>query len=140
VTTFFVPGVEPDRADARWLELAETVEAPAVGPADRVLSVRFARGAEEWTATVGELLSGQLAARTERRPARRTSASRSAPARRVTDPATVQAIFDTGDAYVVVTDSRPVGDVSDSTWENPVPIPRRDAREVLRFGAAHCRQ
>jgi hypothetical protein len=134
VTAFFVPGVEPDEADARWRELAETVEAPAVGPADRVLSVRFVRGAEEWTATVGECLSGQLAARTDRRPARRSSVSRSAPTRRVTDPATVQAIFETGDAYVVCTDAHPVGDVSDSTWENPVSIARHEARGVLRFG------
>ena len=135
MTAFFLPGAEPDQAEARWRELAETVEAPAVGPADRVRSVRFTRGAEEWTATVGECLSGQLAARTDGRPARRTSASRSAPTRRVSDAATVQAIFDTGDAYVVVTDGRPLGDVGDSTWENPVSIARRDARGVLRFGA-----
>jgi hypothetical protein len=135
MTAFFVPGVEPGEAEARWLELAEMVEAPVVGPADRVESVRFVRGAEEWTATVGACLSGQLVARTDRRPARRTSAARSAPTRRVTDPATVQAIFDTGDAYVVLTDGHPVGDVRDSTWDNPVAIPRHDARGVLRFGS-----
>ena len=134
MTAFFVPGVEPEQADARWVALAEVAEAPVVGPADRVWSVRFVRGAEEWTATVGECLSGQLAARTDRRPARRTSAARSAPTRRVSDAATVQAVFDTGDAYVVVTDARPHGDVRDSTWENPVSIPRREARGVLRFG------
>jgi hypothetical protein len=134
VTGFFVPGVEPDRAEARWLELAEVVAAPAVGPADRVRSVRFAAGAEEWTAEVGEPLSGQLAARTDRRPARRGAPSRSAPTRRVTDTATVLAVFDTGDAYVVVTDAHPVGEVRDSTWDNPTSIARRAAREVLRFG------
>ena len=134
MTGFFVPGLEPDRAETRWLELAELVAAPAVGPADRVVSVRFVRGAEEWTATVGECLSGRLAARTDRRHARRSSTARTAPTRRVTDPATVQAIFDTGDRYLVVTDVHPVGDVRDSTWENPVPIARHEAREVLRFG------
>jgi hypothetical protein len=134
MTAFFVPGVDPEQAEARWLELAATAGAPVVGPADRVRSVRFVRGAEEWTATVGECLSGQLAARTDRRPARRTSAARSAPTRRVTDPATVQAIFDTGDAYVVLTDGHPVGDVRDSTWDNPVSIARHEARGVLRFG------
>jgi hypothetical protein len=135
VTAFFVPGVEPDRAEARWLELAGMVEAPVVGSADRVQSVRFLRGAEEWTATVGENLSGQLAAKTERRSLRRVPSSRSAaPTRRVTDPATVQAIFDLGDSYVVLTDCHPVGEVSDSTWANPIAIPRYDARQVLRFG------
>lgn len=134
MTAFFVPGMTPDEAEARYLELAEMADAPAVGPADRVLSVRFVRGAETWTATVGEYLSGQLAAMTDRRPARRTSSSRSAPTRRVADTATVQAIFDTGDAYVVLTDSHPVGDVRDSTWANPVSIPRYDTRQVLRFG------
>lgn len=134
MTAFFVPGVDPDEADARWRALAETVEAPVVGPADRVLSVRFVRGAEEWTATVGQYLSGQLVARTDRRPARRTSAARTAPTRRVSDAATVQAVFDTGDAYVVVTDGHPLGEVRDSTWENPVSIARREARGVLRFG------
>jgi hypothetical protein len=131
---FFVPGVEPEQAEARYAELAEMVEAPAVGPADRVLSLRFTRGAEEWTAEVGECLWGELAARTDRRPARRAVTPRSAPTRRVTDPATVQAIFDTGDTYVVVTDGHPVGGVRDSTWANPVSIPRRDTRRVLRFG------
>ena len=134
MTGFFVPDAEPEQADARWRALAETVGAPEVGPADRVLSVRFVRGAEEWTATVGECLSGQLTARTDRRPARRSSGSRSAPTRRVTDPATVQAIFDTGDAYLVCTDGHPVGDVHDSTWENPVSIAGHEARGVLRFG------
>lgn len=132
VTTFFVPGVEPDRAEARWAELADIAEAPLVGPADRVRSVRFVRGAEEWTATVGDCLSGELAGKIDRRPARRSS--RSAPTRRVSDPATVHAIFDTGDSYVVLTDCRPVGEVSDSTWENPISIPRHAAREVHRFG------
>ena len=129
MTAFFVPGVDdPDRAEARWVELADSVEAPVVGPADRVRSVVFTVGAEEWTATVGERLSGQLAARTDR-PGRRSS-PRSAPTREVSDVATVTAIFDTGDSYRVVTDGPP-----DSTWDNPFPIPRRHARRVLRFGA-----
>jgi hypothetical protein len=129
VTAFFVPGVEPDQAEGRYVELAEMVEAAVVGPADRVLSVRFTHGAEEWTATVGECLSGQLAGKTDRRSARR-----SAPTRRVTDPATVQAIFDTGDDYLVLTDCLPVGEIRDSTWENPFAITRRHTRGVLRFG------
>ncbi|HEY2222247.1 hypothetical protein [Actinomycetospora sp.] len=134
MTAFFLPGVEPDRAEARYVELAEMVEAPLVGPADRVLSLRFVQGAEEWTATVGECLSGQLTARTDRRPAGRSSSAASSPARRVSDPATVQAIFDTGDAYRVVTDGHPVGEVSDSTWDNPFSISRPRTRQVLRFG------
>jgi hypothetical protein len=46
----------------------------------------------------------------------------------------VQAIFDTPNAYVVLTDGHPVGDVRDSTWDNPVSIARHEARGVLRFG------
>ena len=132
MTAFFVPGAEPDRAEARYGELAAMVDAVVLRPADRVLSVHFVRGAEEWTATVGERLSGQLAARTDRLPARR--ASRSAPTREVSDPATVQAIFDMGDSYRVLTDGPPVGDVDDSTWDNPFSIPGRTARRVRRFG------
>jgi hypothetical protein len=132
VTAFFVPGAEPDRAEGRWRELAELAGAPVVGPADRVRSVRFAQDAEEWTATVGEGLSGELTGASGRR---RGAAAASARARRVTDPATVQAIFDTGDAYVVVTDVHPLGDVRDSTWENPFSVPRHRSRQVLRFGA-----
>jgi hypothetical protein len=133
VTTFFVPGVEPDRAEARYVELAEMVDALVGSPADRVLSVRFARGAEEWTATVGARLSGELATGTGRLRARRTSSLRSAPTRQVSDTATVQAIFDVGDSHLVVTDGVPVGDVRDSTWDNPFSIPRRDTRRVQRF-------
>lgn len=135
MTAFFVPGVPPEEAEARWLEFADSVAAPVVGPADRVRSVRFAQGAEEWTATVGECLAGQLAARTDRRAARRGPPAGSARARRVTDPATVQAIFDTGDAYLVVTDADPVGEIVDSTWDSPFPVPRHRTREVLRFGS-----
>jgi hypothetical protein len=133
VTPFFVPGAEPDRAEARYAELAVTAGAEAAPPTDRVHSVRFAQGAEEWTATVGDPLSGQLAARTDRRPGGRGPASRSAPARRVTDTATVQAIFDVGEAYLVVTDAPPVGGADDSTWDNPFSIRRPVVRHVDRF-------
>ena len=132
MTGFFVPGAEPDRSEARYAELAATVDAVVLRPADRVLSVRFPQGAEEWVATVGERLSGQLTARTDRRPAPR--ASRSAPAREVSDPATVLAVFDMGDRYLVLTDARPLGTIDDSTWDNPFSIPGRTARRVRRFG------
>ena len=133
MTAFFVPGEEPDRAEARYAELAGIAGAEPVPPTDRVRSVRFAQGAEEWTATVGEALSGQLAARTDRRPTRRGPASGSAPGRRVTDTATVQAIFDTGTAYLVVTDGPPVGAADDSTFDNPFPVRRPVVRHVDRF-------
>ena len=132
MTAFFLPGVEPDRAEARYGELAALVGAVVVRPADRVRSVEFVHGAEEWTATVGERLSGALAGKTVR-PARRSS-PRSAPVRRVSDTATVQAILDLGDAYRVLTDAPPVGEVVDSTWDNPVPVAGRSVRRVLRFG------
>lgn len=135
MTAFFVPGVEPDGAEARYAELAEMVDAVVARPADRVLSVRFVRGAEEWTATVGTRLSGELAAGTGRLRARRTSSMRSAPTRQVSDTATVQAIFDVGDSHLVVTDGLPVGAIRDSTWDNPFSIPRHDVRRVDRFGA-----
>lgn len=128
MTAFFVPGVGPEQAEARYVELAELVTAEVVRPSDRVRSVRFVRGAEQWTATVGENLSGQLAARTDRRYARRA-----APTRRVSDSATVQAIFRAGDAHLVVTDAGPIGAVDDSTWDNPVSIAHRDTRQVDHF-------
>ena len=128
---FFVPGEDPDRAEARYAELAGIAGVDVAPPTDRVRSVRFAHGAEEWTATVGQALSGQLAARTDRRPGRRGPAS--APARRVSDTATVQAIFDAGEAYLVVTDAPPVGGADDSTWANPFSIRRPTVRHVDRF-------
>lgn len=131
---FFVPGVEPDGVEARYAELADMVDAPVVGPPDRVESLRFVRGAEEWTAVVGERLSGQLGARTDRRSSRRAPSPRSAPVRQISETVTVQAIFDVGDRYLVVTDAHPVGEIRDSTWENPVPVPRYDTRRVRRFG------
>ena len=127
---FSVPGEDPDRAETRYAELAGIAGADVAPPTDRVRSVRFAHGAEEWTATVGQALSGQLAARTDRRPGRRGPAS--APARRVSDTATVQAIFDAGEAYLVVTDAPPVGGADDSTWDNPFSIRRPAVRHVDR--------
>ncbi|MEJ2871931.1 hypothetical protein WCD74_29515 [Actinomycetospora sp. OC33-EN08] len=132
MTEFFVPGA--DDAEARYAELAEFAGAEPAPPADRLRSLRFARGAEEWTATVGEHLSGLLAARTGRRPARRSSATRSAPSRRVDDPTSVLAIFFAAGTWLAVTDARPVGAVDDSVWDNPVRIPDRDVREMHRFG------
>jgi hypothetical protein len=125
VTGFFVPGADPDHSEARYAELAERAGVAVPGPTDRVRSLRFVRDAEEWTATVGEALSGRLAAPTSRR---------SAPARRVTDPATVHAVLPTDEGYVVVTDGAPLGTVVDSTWDNPITVPRRAARQVVRFG------
>ncbi|MDL5159780.1 hypothetical protein [Actinomycetospora termitidis] len=128
MTAFFVPGTDPDTAESRYAELAELAGAAVGHPADRVRSVRFVRGAEEWTAAVGEHLSGRLAARTDRRTARG-----SAPTRRVSDPATVQAVFHTGHGYVLVIDTPPVGTVDDSVWDNPVTIAEHDARDVVLF-------
>jgi hypothetical protein len=128
VTAFFVPGVGAGQAETRYAELAEVAGAAAGSPEERFASIRFVHGAEQWTAAVGHPLSGQLAA-TTRGPARRASA----PHRRVTDPATVLAIFAAGDSYRVVTDAHPVGAVGDSTWDNPFTVTHRDTRQVERF-------
>ncbi|NMO93542.1 hypothetical protein [Actinomycetospora sp. TBRC 11914] len=130
MTAFFVPGVGPDRAESRYAELAAIAGAEPSGPEDRVRSIRFVHGAEEWTATVGEPLSGQMT-RTARHPVRRASA----PSRTVSDPASVQAIFAVGDSWAVVTDAGPAGEVRDSTWDNPVTVSHRDTRQVVRFDA-----
>ncbi|WP_433802212.1 hypothetical protein [Actinomycetospora sp. CA-084318] len=132
---FFVPGAGPDDAEARYAELAALVGASPAAPADRVRSLRFTRGAEEWTATVGRPLTGRLAARTDRRPPRRSATSRSAPTRDVADPATVRAVLATGDGWAVVTDAAPVGPVDDSTWDNPFHVPAHDVRGFERFGS-----
>ena len=126
MTEFFVPGVEPGQAETRYRELAEVAGGEVAEPADRIRSLRFVQGAEEWTATVGEPLSGRLGA-----PGRRASGA----ARRVTDPATVQAIFRAGDAYRVLTDAPPHGTVTESTWDNPITVTHRDTRAVAGFDA-----
>ncbi|MCD2190564.1 hypothetical protein [Actinomycetospora soli] len=123
---------EPGSDEQRYAEAAALVGTTPPAPADRVRSLRFTRGAEEWTATVGRPLTGRLAARTDRRPPRRAPATRSAPTRDVSDPATVRAVLPADGGWAVVTDAAPHGPVDDSTWENPVHVPDRDVREITR--------
>ncbi len=132
MTSFFVPGADPDDAEGRYVELAGMVELDVPPPAARVRSLRFTQDAEMWSATVGEYLTGHLASGRGGRVSR-TSDPRSPHTRRVSDPATVQAIFDAGEVYLILTDAPPVGNVGDSTWANPVRVTPRLARDVRRF-------
>ena len=108
---FFVPEAPPEDQEAVFVELARFAKQPVPQLSERVYSITYDHGPEEWRATVGERLRG---VRRKRIRSEGTAVEREMPIR---DPALVVAIFP-GTAYLVVTDSRPIGGVR-SGWRNP---------------------
>jgi len=109
---FFVPGATPEDQEAVFAELARFAGRAAAEHSERVYSITFDHKEEEWTATVGETLSG---IRRKRVSSKGTTVERELPLR---DAALVLAIFP-GTPYLVVTDSRPIGRVR-SALQNPL--------------------
>lgn len=105
---FFLPTVEPEKQETAYAALASQMRLELPPPDRRVYSIEFSHDGEEWTATVGDALSGSR---------RRTSRSRGKKYERteiLSDPATVIAIF-SGNPFVVWTNKGLVR----SAWENP---------------------
>jgi hypothetical protein len=109
--SFFVPEATPEDQEAVFAELARFAKQPVPQLSERVYSITYDHGPEEWRATVGERLRG---VRRKRIRSEGTTVERELPIR---DPALVVAIFP-GTAYLVVTDSHPIGGVR-SGWRNP---------------------
>jgi hypothetical protein len=100
---FFIPRATPEEAERLLRTLAELADRP-VPPADRrIYRTTWMHDGQRWTAEVGSRLRGVRVVKT----------SRGRAGQRLTDRATVLAIFE----GVVVTDARP-GKVA-SEWANP---------------------
>jgi hypothetical protein len=108
---FFVPEAPPEQQEAAFVELARFANQPVPQLSERVYSITYDHGPEEWRATVGETLRG---VRRKRIRSEGTTVECQMPIR---DAARVLAIFP-GTRYLIVTDSRPVGRVR-SGWRNP---------------------
>ncbi len=106
IPKFFVPDTAPSEYEAVYARLAESCGCTVPPVGQRVYSVVWIHSGEEWTATVGECLSG----------IRRKKAARGKAASIVNlgDPAKVQMIFPGRNTYRVVTNW-----AYGSRWANP---------------------
>jgi hypothetical protein len=103
---FFFPQVEPEKQEAAYAEVAAWSHQTI--PERRIYSITYAHDGEEWTATVGEFMSGV------RYRTRRSRGERIETKQHLSDSAMVLAIFP-GVPFFVVTDSGG----GRSKWENP---------------------
>lgn len=108
---FFVPAATLDNEESVYADFAKWCSRPVPERENRIYSITYIHDGEEWTATVGETLSGKTLAN----PRLRSKATFYP--RLLSDPAIVLAIFP-GVPYMVVTNHRIVGSVG-SVWENP---------------------
>jgi hypothetical protein len=106
---FFVPGVTEDKAEEVFAALAKFAGCSVPPPDERVYRIEWVHNGERWTGEVGKQMHGEELPVPRRKPKAWT--------RKVSDPATVHAIFP-GVPYIVVTDKRPIGRAR-SAWENP---------------------
>jgi len=108
---FFVPAATDEDVEQVYASFAKDSRRPVPPPGERIYSITYVHDGEEWTATVGERLSGKrhTTSRSKGQSIERTQS--------VSDPAVVLAIFP-GSPFVVVTNHRIVGNVG-SKWENP---------------------
>lgn len=111
IPRFFVPAATLDNEESMYADFAKWCHCAVPERNNRIYSMTFVHDGEEWTATVGETLSGKTLANLRSRS--------KAPfyPRTLSDPAIVLAIFP-GSPYVVVTNHRIVTNVG-SAWENP---------------------
>lgn len=107
--TFFVPGVDPEKAEEAFAELAAFAGCPVPPPAGRVYRIEWVHDGERWTAEVGRQMHGEKIPHSRAKPRSWTE--------KVSDPATVLAIFPSVPWYVV-TDKWPRG-AARSAWANP---------------------
>lgn len=108
---FFVPAATPENQESAFADLAKFGRS-AVPPVERrIYSITYTHNGEEWTATIGEKLTGV------RYKTSRVKGVKVEREERLGDPAIVLAIF-SGDPYFVVTNHRLVGNIG-SRWENP---------------------
>lgn len=108
---FFVPAATAENVEQVYASFAQMSGRPVPPRGERIYSITYTHNREEWTATVGERLTGKrhIVTRSKRDSIERTQC--------VSDPALVLAIF-AGSPFVVVTNHRIAGNVG-SKWENP---------------------
>ena len=111
VTAFFVPSAPRGEAELIYARLAASCGCPVPLSHERIREIHWTHDSDEWVATVGQKLYGRRV-RVRRRGGDFVEVSSP-----LHDPATVRAIFP-GAAYMVVTDSRPMGPFV-SYWNNP---------------------
>jgi hypothetical protein len=111
IPQFFIPAATPEIEESVYADFARMCHRSVLERGRRIYSITFVHDGEEWTATVGEALSGKTLANPRSR-----SKTPFYP-RSLSDPAIVLAIFP-GVPYVVLTNHRMVGNVG-SAWENP---------------------
>jgi hypothetical protein len=103
---FFLPGATPDTEETLYAQFAKLCRSAVPSFDRRIYSITYMHDAVEWTATVGEPLSG-TGRKTVRRRGQKIEQTTSHG-----DPATVRAIF-AGVPYMVVTDG------FRTRWANP---------------------
>lgn len=106
---FFVPGVPEEKYEEAFAALAKFAGRAAPPPGGRVYRIEWVHDGERWTAEVGKQMHGEKIPNPRRKQRAWTE--------KVSDPATVQAIFPDV-PWIVVTDKRPIG-TARSAWENP---------------------
>ena len=108
---FYVPYAKPENLEGVYAAFAKMCSKPIPPMSERVFSSDFTHISIDWTATVGQTLTGKGWSRKR--------SKNGAYDKRVfaADPALVLAIFP-GVPFIVVTNHRLVGSVG-STWENP---------------------
>jgi hypothetical protein len=108
---FFIPNLPAEAYEKLYAELAHLARTAVPEPAKRIFSIRFPHDGVDWTATVGQTLSGS----------KTKTMGRGTSKREVTQPtsdsAMVLAIFP-GHPFIVHTDSG-LSHQSRSTWCNP---------------------
>jgi hypothetical protein len=112
VPAFFLPRASDDEQAERLYEaLAEFAGCEAAPPAERVHSIVFTHDGAQWTATVGEELTGVRSTQQLRRGEliERTE--------HLSSPSRVLAVYP-GTPHVVVTDAQPITGTP-SEWANP---------------------
>jgi hypothetical protein len=126
----FIPDIEPDKEEGMYETFAAMCGMRPLPDGQRIQSITWHKTpAERWTAEVGKTLSGTRQKVTGRGATRRELTER------VTDPATVLAIF-SGVPYMVVTDSR-LDPTVRSSWDNPL-LASSSLRSVTTFEASEA--
>lgn len=110
MTQFFIPDIEPERAEEVYAAFAAGIHKPVPAVHERIETIAFRHDGVNWTAQVGHQLHGE---RIQNRRRQGKSVEVRTP---VYDDAMVLAIF-SGDPYIVFTNAGPGGSRSD--WINP---------------------
>ena len=125
IPSFFVPKIPPENQEAVYADLAAYASCAVAPIEERVFSIGYTHDGDNWVATVGQRLRGE-------RPIhhRQRRNSPSPPPVRLEDAATVLAIFQGSQCFVVVTDNGTFSG-SRSRWSNPLYAGRPST--VIRF-------